>query len=354
FSGTTSSSSTTKPKSCSSQVTSSSTPIESMTPDSSRLRSAAGASPGMAGGKFSSMKLRTWASYWLTAASIEGSSQGERKPRRLAADSPRTASEKHDLDGLQQDQEIEQQAMVLDVEQVELQLLVCVCGGCAIGIAELRPPGQARLHRVAHAVVADFVVELVDKLRALGPRADKAHVAGQHVEQLRQFVQAGLADEAAHTGGPVIVAARPLRNAILLGIGAHAAELRQLEAAAALAHPDLPVQRRSAIFQAYRQRNQEHRGPAHHQQHQRRGQVESALAEPAHDGVVEATREHQRRWVHDLELDHARLALEERRQLDHRNPPLRTGQDVFSRQANATLIRRHHDLVHAQALDQDG
>src|SRR5690606_19117566 len=69
FSGTTSSSSTTKPKSCSSQVTSSSTPIESMTPDSSRLRSAAGASPGMAGGKFSSMKLRTWASYWLTAAS---------------------------------------------------------------------------------------------------------------------------------------------------------------------------------------------------------------------------------------------------------------------------------------------
>src|SRR3546814_4689133 len=94
-----------------------------------------------------------------------------------------------------------------------------------------------------HAVVADRAFELVDELRALGPRADEAHLAAQHVEELRQLVQPRLADERADAGHAVVVGGRPARHAIALGIGAHATKLDQAETLPALADAHLPVQR---------------------------------------------------------------------------------------------------------------
>src|SRR3546814_15949397 len=78
-----------------------------------------------------------------------------------------------------------------------------------------------------HAVVADLAFELVDELRALGPRADEAHLAAQHVEELRQLVQPRLADERADAGHSVVVGGRPARHAIAFGLGAHATKLDQ-------------------------------------------------------------------------------------------------------------------------------
>src|SRR3546814_5616359 len=90
-----------------------------------------------------------------------------------------------------------------------------------------------------HAVVADLAFELVDELRALGPRADEAHLAAQHVEELRQLVQPRLADERADAGHSVVVGGRPARHAIALGIGAHATKLDQAETLPALADAHL-------------------------------------------------------------------------------------------------------------------
>ncbi len=44
--------------------------------------------------------------------------------------------------------------------------------------------------------------------RDIGPRADQAHVTRQHVQQLRQFVEAGAADDAANTRDAQVVAGR--------------------------------------------------------------------------------------------------------------------------------------------------
>src|SRR3546814_1310283 len=55
--------------------------------------------------------------------------------------------------------------------------------------------------------------------------ADDAHVATQHVPELRQLIQPGLADEAPDPGDPVVVFSSPTGHAIALGVGPHATEL---------------------------------------------------------------------------------------------------------------------------------
>src|SRR5690606_8727133 len=244
FSGTTSSSSTRKPKVSSNQVTRVSTPIESMTPASSRSMSRPGAvsSPGkvvtMKSRMMSCVEAMRMSGMWgregvrgtpAAGGAAGGLEQIAAMDGTAGATSARAAPEQHHFDRLQQDHEVEHQAVVLDVEQVELQLFPGVVDRGAVGIAQLGPAGQSRLHRVAHVVVADLAVELVDELRPLRARADEAHVTGQHVEQLRQLVQPGHADEAANARGAIVVAAGPARHAVLLRVGAHAAELHQVE-----------------------------------------------------------------------------------------------------------------------------
>ena len=47
------------------------------------------------------------------------------------------------------------------------------------------------------AVIRELVAEALDEHRPLRSRPYQAHVAGQHIEELRQFVQAVLPHEAA-------------------------------------------------------------------------------------------------------------------------------------------------------------
>ena len=75
--------------------------------------------------------------------------------------------------------------MVLDVEQVVLELLQRVLDRVAVGVVDLRPAGQARLHDVALVVVGDLARELFDEHRPLGARPDQRHRPAEHVEELR-------------------------------------------------------------------------------------------------------------------------------------------------------------------------
>src|SRR5690606_1158379 len=126
--------------------------------------------------------------------------------------------------------------------QVVLELLRGVLLGRAIRIVELGPAGEAGPHAMAQLVVADLLRQLGDELRPLRARTDQAHVAAQHVPQLRQLVDAGLADEAAHARDACVLLAGPDRHAVLLRVRAHAAELDQAERAAAFADALLAVQ----------------------------------------------------------------------------------------------------------------
>ena len=68
----------------------------------------------------------------------------------------------------------------------------------------------------------------LDVVGMLRPRADQAHLALDHVEQLRQLVELGPAQEAADARDPRIVAGGH-RRALLVGARAHRAQLVDAE-----------------------------------------------------------------------------------------------------------------------------
>src|SRR5689334_11319858 len=92
---------------------------------------------------------------------------------RRAANSPPTGSanaflQNDDADGLQDDRDVAQPAVILHIVQVVFQLARGVGDGGAIGIVDLRPAGQARLHAMAQGEHLNFLANLVDEDRAFG------------------------------------------------------------------------------------------------------------------------------------------------------------------------------------------
>src|SRR5437660_48547 len=91
------------------------------------------------------------------------------------------------------------------------------------------------------AAFADEVLrlELLDVSRDYRPRPDQAHLALEHIDQLRQFVQAALSQQPSHPRHPRVIAnledqARDLAAAAhlfkhRLGVDHHGAELEAAE-----------------------------------------------------------------------------------------------------------------------------
>jgi hypothetical protein len=88
---------------------------------------------------------------------------------------------------------------------------------------------------VAQLVVRDGARQLFDEERPLGARADEAHVTHEHVEHLRQLVDAGLAEVLPDPGHALVVRLRPDRSRVLLRVDRHRAELQDREHLAVLA-----------------------------------------------------------------------------------------------------------------------
>src|SRR5882762_7846542 len=97
--------------------------------------------------------------------------EGRATPRRAA--SARALAEERHLGRLHQDDEIEQQAVVLDVVEVILQLLHGILLGRSVRIAQLRPAGDPGLQAMPLEVVRNLLGELRHELRALGTRAER-------------------------------------------------------------------------------------------------------------------------------------------------------------------------------------
>ena len=160
------------------------------------------------------------------------------------------APEEHGLDRREDDEQVERDRQVLDVEEVVLQLLHRVFDARAVGVAHLRPSGQAGPDDVALAVERNLLGQLLDELRPLGPRADEAHVADQHVPQLRQLVEPRAAQEAADRRDAVVVLPRPHRAGCRLGVLPHRTELVDREDAAVLADALLVIEGRTGARSA--------------------------------------------------------------------------------------------------------
>ena len=140
-------------------------------------------------------------------ASRRGEPAGEETPSMQAAPQYALRSRITAAMRLEQDLDVERQRPRLHVEQVVLGALDDA--GLPAQAVDLRPAGHARLFHVALAVARHQVGELRHELRPLGPRADQAHLADEHVDQLRELVQAEAADEPAQPRAPRIVRARP-------------------------------------------------------------------------------------------------------------------------------------------------
>src|SRR5262249_743111 len=95
--------------------------------------------------------------------------------------------------------------------------------GVASQAIDLRPAGDAGLLLVPSHVARDALAEALDPDRLLGARADDAHLAAQHIHELRQLIERVAAQEGAQTCDARIIFGRP--GAQIGGILAHAAKL---------------------------------------------------------------------------------------------------------------------------------
>src|SRR5438445_690092 len=133
-------------------------------------------------------------------------------------------------EGLQENLQIEAEAPALDV--VEVTLDPPLDRRVAPPSVDLGPARDPRLHLVAEHVARHPAPELLHEARALRARPDEAHLAPEHVEELRQLVEARAPEEDAERRAAWIIRARPDGPGLLLGVHAHRPELQHLEASA--------------------------------------------------------------------------------------------------------------------------
>src|SRR6266852_3741707 len=110
-------------------------------------------------------------------------------------------------EGLQEDLQIEAEAPALDV--VEVTLDPPLDRRVAPPAVDLGPAGDPRLHLVAEHIARHAPPEFLDEARALRARPHEAHLAAQHVEELRQLVEARPSQERPEGGAAWIIRARP-------------------------------------------------------------------------------------------------------------------------------------------------
>src|SRR5215469_3739658 len=202
-------------------------------------------------------------------------------------------------------------------------------------------------------IIRNLLRQLRHELGSLGSWADEAHVAAQHVEDLRQLVDAELADDRAHARDTRIGVLRPLR-AVQLGVLAHAAELQDLEHLAAETDPRLTVQRRRlpAVFDLDGDESQQHRRQRHHQHAETREQVERARGEQTQRVASESLTEDHPAWIEHVDVYSAGLTLEKGEQLGDIDTGETTLEQFRDGETAAPVVHRHHDLGYREPLAQ--
>ena len=114
----------------------------------------------------------------------------------------------------------------------------------------------------------------------MGARTHHAHLAAQYVEQLRQFVDAGRADDAADTRDPVVVATGRAPALQVARLDAHAAKLVHQEQAVAVADALLAEEDRATAVELDRNRDDQQQRREKCQRDRRQQHVDAALDDP--------------------------------------------------------------------------
>lgn len=150
----------------------------------------------------------------------------------------------------QADVQVEGQAPVANVIEIYSQLArQYVADIAAAGVVRVQQGGfiaelQLRQSGDARAQVEDAALPLVvgiDEAGVLRPGANHAHIALEHVEQLRQLIKAQLPEPASGAGDPVVISRR-YPDPGKIGAGNHGAELVHGERTSAAAGADGAVE----------------------------------------------------------------------------------------------------------------
>lgn len=192
-----------------------------------------------------------------------------------------------DFEGLDHDDDILEQAVVLDVHEVVDELVVG--RGVVLG-EDLGEAGDAGLDVVAVGVLGVLCGELLNEVRALGARADEAHVAVEDVPYLRQLIEAGGADEGADARDARVVVGRELRAGVFLGVDAHRAELVDFIGPAEAAGADLAVECRAVVLKLDGEGDERHEGQRDDKGDAGEHDVDRALDGAVFDAKAQAAR----------------------------------------------------------------
>lgn len=141
---------------------------------------------------------------------------------------------------------------------------------------------------MAIGVFGVFFFELFDEERPFWAGPDEAHVAVEDVEDLRQFVQAGGADEFADFGNARVVFRRQLGTGIFFRIDAHGTEFVDLIFLAEAADADLAVEDGAAVAEFDGQGNGNSEGQGTDGSDTGHDDVDSTLDGPLFDAEAQA------------------------------------------------------------------
>ncbi len=179
----------------------------------------------------------------------------------------------------------------------------------AVGVAHLGPTGQSGLHHVALTVVRDLCGQLLHEFRPFRTRTDEAHLADQHVPQLRHLVQSRPAQQTADRRDARIASpcSRPDRcrsRHQCAWCGTCGPEDTAMQADAILV-----VKHGAARSAFHRDCDDSHNREAQRETQRREDDVERALRRQQQARLAEPLGENQPRWPQVLDRDLAGVLL---------------------------------------------
>ncbi len=178
---------------------------------------------------------------------------------------------------------------MLDVIKIVLDLDAGIIGIGGITVHHLSPAADPWPHDMTIHVEGDLPLELIDEGALLRPRPNQAHVPLEDVEELRQLVDAQLADHLAHPGDAHVAILSKLCTG-LLRILAHAAELVDAKILVALPHPVLQEHHGPRALQLDEDGRHQHQGGEQRDRDQRGQDVHSPLDEGINGGRQEGAK----------------------------------------------------------------
>ena len=146
-----------------------------------------------------------------------------------------------------------------DVIQVVAELDACGVRTVGVALLHLGPAREAGTYQVAVGVARNSGRKVAYKSRLLRAWANQAHVAHEHVEELRQLVQTATAQQASHAGDAWVFGLCKVHAGGLQAMH-HAAEFPKREDFTISAHAGLRVKRRTLGVKAHCQRDACHQG----------------------------------------------------------------------------------------------